>query len=123
MVLSNDIIGWIVRGAKKPIKLRGIASHEVLKIIHDYSCRIGGVLELYVPEPLPAGDEGLHDMVEVLRVTNVIAGEPFFEHADRVHDKVRALKPRLFQHDPPFFRIFRIREERLRHLIEALDRR
>ena len=62
-------------------------------------------------------------MVEVLRVTGVIAGEPYFENADRVHDKVRALKPRLFQHDPPFFRIFRIREDRLRCLIETLDRR
>lgn len=123
MALPNDIVGWILRGTKRPIKQWGIASHQVLKVIQDYSCRIGGVLELYVPEPPPAGDEGVHDMVEVLRVTRVIAGEPFFENVDRVHGKVRALKPRLFLHDPPFVRIFRIREDRLRYLIDMLDRR
>ena len=123
MALSYNIFGWIIRGNKESPTLRGIASHEVLKVIHDYSCRIGGALELYVPEPLPAGDERLHDMVEVFQVTSVIVGEPFFENSDRVHDKVRALKPRLFHHNPPFFRIFRIREDRLRSLIETLDRR
>jgi len=123
MASHDNIIGWILRGTKEPMKLQGIASHQVLKIVHDFSCRIAGVLELYIPETGLPDDDGVHDMIEVLKVTGVIVGEPFFENADRVHDKVKATKPRLFRQDPPFFRIFRVREERLRRLIERLDDR
>ena len=123
MILPNDLVGWILRGTREPLALKSIASHQLLTVVHDYGCRFGGALELYVPEKADVVDDGVHDMVEVLRATGVVADEPYIVNTDRVHDKVRTMKPRLFQGDPPFFRIYRIREDRLRSLIETLDRR
>ena len=123
MALPRDVWGWVLRGTREPLVLKSIASHQVLTVVHDYGCRIGGSLELYVPEPPMPEDDALHAMLEVFQVTGVIAGGPFIVDADRVHDRVRTLQPRLFRHAPVLFRIFRIREERLQDLIETLDRR
>lgn len=123
MASHDGIIGWILRGTRDPIKMGGISSHQILKVVHDYGVRLGQHLHLYVPDPPLEDDVAVYDMLEVLLVTGVIAGGPYLEDADRVHDWIRALKPRLFKHGPPLYRAYRIDEKRLNKLIDTLDAR
>lgn len=123
MVGQDGIIGWILRGTKDPIKMRGISAHQVLKVVHDYGVRLGHHLHIYVPDPPPEEDAAAYDMLEVLLATGVVAGGPYFEEAERVSSSVRARKPGLFRHDPKALQAYRINEKRLKALIDTLDAR
>lgn len=123
MDLKDDIWGWIVRGRKDTTPHRKISSHDVHAVIHDYAARLGGALYLYIPEPPLERDSEVHNMFEVLRATGTVAERPFLEDADHVHARIRTLKPRLFESEPPLFRIHRVNEDKLRDLVASLDRR
>ena len=121
MASAHNIMGWILKGTRDPIKTSGITSPQVLRVIHDYGVRLGQHLHLYVPDPPLEDDTAVYDMLEVLLATSVVAGGPYFEDADRVHRWVRTLKPQLFKHNPALFRAYRLDERRLNRLIETLD--
>jgi len=123
MNVKDDIYGWIVSGWKGSPPSPRINSHDLHTVIHDYAARLGGALYLYIPEPPIERDAVIHDMFEVLLATGVISERPFFEDADRVHSRIRTMKPRLFENEPPIFRVHRVKEDQLRRLTESLDHR
>ena len=123
MAAHEGIFGWILWGRRDHIAIRGVSALQVLNVVREYGVRLGQHLHLYVPDPPLANDTTTFDMLETLVATGVVAGGPYLEESDRVHDWVRDLKPHLFRHAPPLFKVYRIDEKQLIKLIETLDGR
>lgn len=72
MASRDGIIGWVLRGTRDPVKLRGITARQALEVVRGHVVGLGQVLHLFVSETrwVKAPHEA------VLLVPGVIAGEP-----------------------------------------------